>query len=151
MMSAAKLVTLLRPIIPHLPKAVQRLMPGVLAALPLAFEIAHLLYKHRGKINEIFENLAERTSTQSRRETDGIAAAIPRLPRRRARWLKRRLVYLPLALEIVKASNRKKMKRFRNLTASLPGNVKKKIGRILQPDRRPSRWNVSQRFRRSAD
>ena len=151
MMSVEKLVTLLRPIIPHLPKAIQRLMPAVLASLPLAFEIAHLLHKHREKIKEIFENLAELASTQSKKETDGIAAAIPRLPRRRARWLKRRLVYLPLALEIAKASNRKNMKRFRNLTAPLPGNVKKKIGRILQRDRRPSRWNVSQRFRRSAD
>ena len=76
----------------------------------------------------------------------GVEAAIPRLPRRRARWLKRRLVYLPLALEIVKASNRKNMKRLRNLTAPLPGNVKRKIRRILQRDKRPSRWDVSHRF-----
>ena len=151
MTSVEKWLKLLRPIIPHLPKAVQRLMPGVLAALPLAFEIANLLYKHREKIKEIFENLAERASTESRQETDGIAAAIPRLPRRRGRWLKRRLVYLPLALEIVKASNRKKMKRLRKLTAPLPGNVKKKIGGILQRDKRPSRWDVSERFRRWTD
>ena len=151
MMSVEKLLKLLRPIIPHLPRAVQRFMPGVLASLPLAFEIAHLLYKHRGKIKEIFENLTKRASTQSRRETDGIAEAIPRLPRRRARWLKRRLVYLPLALEIVKASNRKNMKRLRNLTAPLPGNVKRKIRRILQRYSRPSRWDFSHRFRRWAD
>ena len=151
MMSVEKLLKLLRPIIPHLPKSVQRFMPGVLAALPLAFEIANLLYKHRGKINEIFENLTKRASTQSRQETEGIAEAIPRLPRRRARWLKRRLVYLPLALEIVKASNRKKMKRLRNLTAPLPGNVKRKIRRRLQRNRHPSRWDVSERFRRWAD
>ena len=151
MMSVEELLKLLKPIIPHLPKAVRRLMPGVLAALPLAFEIANLLYKHRGKIKEIFENLTKRASTQSRQEADGVEAAIPRLPRRRARWLKRRLVYLPLALEIVKASNRKNMKRLRNLTAPLPGNVKRKIRRILQRNRRPSRWDVSQRFRRWAD
>ena len=148
MMSVEKLLKLLRPIIPHLPRSVQRFMPKVLAFLPLAFEIANLLYKHREKIREMFENLAERVSTQSRRETDGIAEAIPRLPRRGARWLKRRLVYLPLALEIAKASNRKNMKRLRNLTAPLPGNVKRKIRRILQRDRRPSRWDFSQRFRR---
>ena len=130
MMSVEKLLKLLRPIIPHLPRSVQRFMPGVLAFLPLAFEIANLLYKHREKIREMFENLAERVSTQSRRETDGIAEAIPRLPRRGARWLKHRLVYLPLALEIAKASNRKNMKRLRNLTAPLPGNVKRKIRRI---------------------
>ena len=151
MMSVEKLLKLLRPIIPYLPKAAQRLMPGVLAFLPLAFEIAHLLYKHRGKIKEIFENLTKRASTQSRQEADGVEAAIPRLPRRRARWLKRRLVYLPLALEIVKASNRKNMKKFRKLTAPLPGNVKRKIRRILQRDKRPSRWDVSQRFRRWVD
>lgn len=148
MMSVEKLLKLLRPIIPHLPRAVQRVMPGVLAFLPLAFEIANLLYKHREKIREIIGNLAEGVSTQSKRETDGIAEAIPRLPRRRARWLTRRLAYLPLALEIVKASNRKNMKRLRNLTAPLPGNVKKKIGRILQRNSRPSRWNFSHRFRR---
>ena len=151
MMSVEKWLKVLRPIIPHLPKWVQRFMPGVLAFLPLAFEIANLLYKHREKIREIFENLSERASTQSRGETDGTAAAIPRLPRRRARWLKRRLVYLPLALEIAKTSNRKNIERLRNLTAPLPGNVKRKIRRILQRDRRPSRWDVSQRFRRWAD
>ena len=132
MFGVDKWLKLLRPIIPHLPKHVQRLMPGVLAFLPLVFEIANLLYKHREKISEIIGNLAERVSTQSRKETDGLAETIPRLPRGRARWLKRRLAYLPLALEIVKASNRKNMKRFRNLTAPLPGNVKKKIRRILQ-------------------
>ena len=148
MVSVEKWLKLLRPIIPHLPRAVQRFMPGVLAFLPLAFEIANLFYKHREKIREIIGNLAERVSTQSKRETDGIAKTIPRLPRRRARWLTRRLAYLPLALEIAKASNRKNMKRLRNLTAPLPGNVKRKIGRILQRDSRPSRWNFSRRFRR---
>ena len=151
MFSVDKWLKLLKPIIPHLPKYVQRLMPGVLAFLPLAFEIANLLYKHRGKIKEILGNLAERVSTESRKETDGLSETIPRLPRGRARWLKRRLMYLPLALEIAKASNRKNMKRLRNLTAPLPGNVKRKIRRILQRDSRPSRWNFSHRFRWWAD
>ena len=122
-------------------------MRGVLASLPLAFKIANLLYKNREKIREILGNLAEKVSTESRKETDGLSEMIPRLPRRRARWLKRRLAYLPLALEIVKASNRKNMKRFRNLTAPLPGNVKRKIGRILRK-RRPSRRGFFHRFRR---
>ena len=148
MTSVEKWLKVLRPIIPHLPRSAQRFMRGVLAFLPLAFEIANLLYEHREKIREILGNLAERVSTQSRRETDGIAEAIPRLPRRRARWLKRRLMYLPLALEIAKTSNRKNMKRLRNLTAPLPGNVKRKIGRILQRDSRPSRWDFSHGFRR---
>lgn len=148
MVSVEKWLKLLRPIIPHLPRAVQRFMPGILAFLPLAFEIANLLYKHREKIREILGNLSERVSPQSKRETDGLSETIPRLPRGRARWLKRRLAYLPLALEIAKASHRKNMKRLRNLTAPLPGNVKRKIGRILQRERRPSRWNFSHRFRR---
>ena len=148
MFSVEKWLKLLRPIIPYLPKAVQRFMPGVLALLPLAFEIANLLYKHREKITEILRNLAEGVSTQSKRETDGIAETIPRLPRKRARWLTRRLAYLPLALEIAKASNRKNMKRLRTLTAPLPGNVKRKIDRILQRDSRPSRWNFFRRSRR---
>ena len=147
MFSVDKWLKLLKPIIPHLPKAVQRLMPGVLAFLPVAFEIANLLYKHRGKISEILRNLSERVSTESRKETDGLSETIPRLPKGRGRWLKRRLAYLPLALEIAKASHRKNMKRLRNLTAPLPGNVKRKIGRILR-ERRPSRRGFFQRFRR---
>ena len=140
MFGVDKWLKLLRPIIPHLPKAAQRLMPGVLAFLPLAFEIANLLYKHREKIREIIGNLAEGVSARSRRETDGLSETIPRLPRRRARWLKPRLRYLPFALEIAKASNRKNMKRLRNLTAPLPGNVKRKIRKILQRRSRSSRW-----------
>ena len=150
MFSADKWLKLLRHIIPHLPRSVQRLMPGVLAFLPLAFEIANLLYKHREKISEILRNLAERASTESREETDGLSETIPRLPRRRARWLKRRLAYLPLALEIVKASHRKNMKNLRNLTAPLPGNVKRKIDRILKRDSRSSRRGFFHRFGRRA-
>ena len=150
MFSVEKWLKLLRPIIPHLPRAAQRLMPGVLAFLPVAFEIANLFYKHREKIKEILGNLAERVSTESRKETDGLSETIPRLPRGRGRWLKRRLAYLPLALEITKASHRKNMKRVRNLTAPLPGTVKRKIGRILQRNRRPSRWNLFRRFWRLA-
>ena len=148
MFGVDKWVKLLRPIIPHLPKYAQRLMPGVLAFLPLVFEIASLLYKHREKISEILRDLSERVSTESRKETDGLSETIPRLPRGRARWLKRRLEYFPLALEIVKASNRKNMKSLRNLTAPFPGNVKRKVHRILQRERRPSRRDFFQRFRR---
>ena len=148
MLGVDKWLKLLRPIIPHLPKYAQRLMPGVLAFLPLVFEIANLLYKHREKISEILGNLAERVSTESRKETDGLSETIPRLPRKKARWLNRRLAYLPLAIEIVKASNRKNMKRLRNLTAPFPGNVKRKVHRILQRERHPSRRNFFQRFRR---
>ena len=148
MFSVDKWLKLLRAIIPHLPKSAQRLMPGILAFLPLVFEIANLLYKHREKISEILRNLTERVSTESREETDELSETIPHLPRGRARWLKRRLEYLPLALEIAKASHRKNTKRLRNLTAPFPGNVKKKVHRILQRGRRPSRRDFFQRFRR---
>lgn len=140
MFSVDKWLKLLKPIIPHLPRAAQRFMQGVLAFLPVAFEIANLLYKHRGKIKEILKDLTERVSTESKKETDGLSETIQRLPRGKGRWLKRRLAYLPLALEIAKASHRKKKKRLQNLTAPLPGNVKRKIRRILRRNRRPSRW-----------
>ena len=148
MFGVDKWLNLLKPIIPHLPKAAQKLMPGVFAFLPVAFEIANLLYKHREKIKEILKNLAERVSTQSKKETDWLSEMISRLPRGRGRWLKRRLAYLPLALEIVKASHRKNMKKLRNLTAPFPGNVKTEVHRILQRERRPSRRDFFQRFRR---
>ena len=148
MLSVEKWQKLLKPIIPHLPKTAQRLMPGVLAFLPVAFEIANLLYKHRGKIKKILRNLSEGVSTESRKGTDGLSETIPRLPRGRARWLKRRLMYLPLALEIAKASHRKNMKRLQQLTAPLPGNVKRKVQRILQRERRPSRRGFFHRFGR---
>ena len=88
MFDADKWLKLLRAIIPHLPKAVQRLMPGILAFLPVAFEIASLLYKHREKISEILGNLTERVSTESRKETDGLSKTIPHLPRKKARSVK---------------------------------------------------------------
>jgi hypothetical protein len=103
---------------------------------------------NRGKIKEILENLNERASSQSKKETDGLSETLPSLPRAKGRWLKRRLAYLPLALEIAKASNRKNMKKVQNLTAPLPGNVKRKVRRILE--RRPSRQGFLHKFRRRA-
>ena len=148
MFNVDKWLKLLRPIIPHLPKAVQAFMPKVFIILQVVFEIANLLYKHRKKIKEILENLTKRVSTESREETDGLSETIPRLPKRRARWLKSRLECLPAALEIVKASNEKNMKRLRNLTAPFPDDVKRGIDRILKRGRRPSRRGFFQRFRR---
>lgn len=75
--------------------------------------------------------------------TDGLAETMPRLPRRRARWLERRLKYFPLAPEIAKASHQKNMEGIRNLTALLPGNVKREVRRILQRERHPSRRGFS--------
>ena len=46
MISLGALQKALTGIMPHLPRRLQRLMPGLLPCLPLAFEIAKHLYKH---------------------------------------------------------------------------------------------------------
>ena len=46
MISLAALQKALTGIMPHLPKGLQRLMPGLLPCLPLAFEIEKALKKH---------------------------------------------------------------------------------------------------------
>ena len=48
-------------------------MPGFLACLPLALEVAKLLYKHRQKIKDTIEDLTERTSAQTKQVSDSIA------------------------------------------------------------------------------
>lgn len=139
MISIGALQKALKAVIPLLPKGVQRLMPAVLGSLPLVFEIVKLLYKHRKQNKDIIDNLAGQTSDQVRRETQGIKETIPHLPKRVARWLKRRLAYLPLALEIAKASNRRNVERVNSLIAPLPSWVKRKIHRILRRSHRRSR------------
>ena len=148
MISIGALLRALKAVIPHLPRGVQRLMSGVLAFLPLTFEIAKLLYEHREQIRDIIDNLTGQISDQVRRETQGIAETIPHLPKRVARWLRCWLAYLPLALEIAKASNRKNIERVRGLIAPLPSRVKGKIRKILRRYHRRSRWNLFRRFQR---
>ena len=126
------LLDALKVIIPHLPKKVQKLMPGFLACLPLALEIARLLYKHRQEIRDIIENLTKHTSAQAKQVSDSIAMAIQRLPKKVGRKLSRLLKYLPFALEIAKASYRKKDKKVQRLTTSLPKKTKRKINRLLK-------------------
>ena len=95
-------------------------MPGFLAFLPLALEITRLLYKHRQEIRDTIENLTKRTSAQTKKVSDGIAMTVPRLPKKVGRKLRRRLKYLPFALEIAKASyrkNRKKSSAFNNFAS----------------------------------
>ena len=114
-------------------------MPGFLAFLPLALEIARLLYKHREEIRDTIENLTKRASRQTQKVSNGVAMAIPRLPKKVGRKLRRRLKYLPFALEIAKASYRKKRKKVQRLTTSLPKKTKRKIDRLLKRYHRPRR------------
>ena len=131
MIDTAQLLNASKVILPHLPKRVQKLMPGFLAFLPLALEIARLLYKHRQEIRDSIENLTERASKQTQKVSSGVAMAIPRLPKKVGRKLRRRLKYLPFALEIAKASYRKNRKKVQRLTTSLPKKTKTKIDRLL--------------------
>ena len=132
------LLDALKAIFPHLPKGVQRLIPGFLACLPLALEIAKLLYKHRQEIRDTIENLTERTSAQAKQVSDSIAMTVPRLPKKVGRKLRRRLKYLPFALEIAKASYSKHRKKVQRLTTSLPKKTQRKIDRLLKRHQRIS-------------
>ena len=132
MINTAPLLNASKVILPHLPKRLQKLMPGFLAFLPLALEIAKLLYKHRQEIRDITENLTKRASDQTKKVSDGIAMTVPRLPKKVGRKLRRRLKYLPFALEIAKASYRKHRKKVQRLTTSLPKKTQRKIDRLLK-------------------
>ena len=107
-------------------------MPGFLAFLPLALEIAKLLYKHRQEIRGVIENLSKRASTRTKKVSNGIAIIAPRLPKKVGRKLRRRLKYLPFALEIAKASYRKNRKKVQRLTTSLPKKTQRKINKLLK-------------------
>ena len=141
MINTAPLLNASKVIIPHLPKSVQKLMPGFLALLPLALEIAKLLYKHRQEIRGMIKNLTKHTSKQTKKISDGVAATVPRLPKKVGRKLSRRLKYLPFALEIAKASYREKHKKVQRLTTSLPKKTQRKIDSLLKRHHRPRRLN----------
>ena len=113
-------------------------MPGFLAFLPLALEIARLLYKHRQEIRGVVENLTEQASTRTKKVSDSIAMTVPRLPKKVGRKLRRRLKYLPFALEIAKASYSKHRKKVQRLTTSLPKKTQRKIDRLLKRHQRIS-------------
>ena len=122
-------------------------MPGFLAFLPLALEVAKLLYEHRQEIRDTIENLTERTSAQAKQVSDSITMTVPRLPKKVGRKLSRRLKYLPFALEITKASYRKNRKKVQRLTTSLPKKTKRKIDRLLKRHHRYRRLNFLHGFR----
>lgn len=146
MINTAPLLNASKVILPHLPKKVQKLMPGFLAFLPLALEIAKLLYKHRQEIRGVIENLTEQASTRTKKVSNGIAIITPRLPKKVGRKLRRRLKYLPFALEIAKASYRKNRKKVQRLTTSLPKKTQRKINKLLKRHHR-RRLNFLHGFR----
>ena len=147
MINTAPLLNASKVILPHLPKRLQKLMPGFLAFLPLALEIARLLYKHRQEIRDITENLTKRASDQTKKVSDGIAMTVPRLPKKVGRKLRRRLKYLPFALEIAKASYRKHRKKVQRLTTSLPKKTQRQINRLLKRHHGRRRLNFLHGFR----
>ena len=126
------LLDALKFILPRLPKGVQKLIPGFLAFLPLAIEIAKLLHKHRREIRDIIENLNERASAPAKQVSESIAMTVSHLPKKVGRKLSRLLKYLPFALEIAKASYRNKHKKVQSLTTSLPKKTQRKIDRLLK-------------------
>ncbi|MCY3740045.1 MAG: hypothetical protein OXH00_03385 [Candidatus Poribacteria bacterium] len=141
MINTVPLLNASKVIIPHLPKSLQKLMPGFLALLPLALEIAKLLYKHRQEIRGMIKNLTKHASKQTKKISDGVAATVPRLPKKVGRKLRRRLEYLPIALEIVKASYGKNHKKVQSLTFPLPNKINKKIDKLLKRHHRPRHLN----------
>ena len=126
------LLDALKFILPHLPKRVQKLIPGYLAFLPLAIEIAKLLYKHRREIRDFIDNLTQRASEPAKQVSDSIAMTVSHLPKKVGRKLSRLLKYLPFALEIAKASYRNNHKKVQHLTNSLPKKIQRKIERLLK-------------------
>ena len=128
-------MTALRPainaVIPHLPKAAGITLTRILPFLPLAMEIAKILYKHREKIGMVASKLAAHTSSGIKKGAAGVVKTVPYLPKKVGRKLRRYVEYLPLALEIVKMSYSKKGKRFHKLTKKFPNEVKQKINKLL--------------------
>ena len=146
MISLEALKKALIAITPRLPMSLQKLMPTLLPCLPLAFEIAKLLYKHREKIRDTIDPLTKQVSNEVRKGTDSIADIFSHLPKKIGRKLRRWSAYLPFALEIAKASYEKNSRNVRRLTDPFPSKIKRKIGRILKRHHQPLRSNL---FRRS--
>ena len=104
------------------PKALRRALLAIISRLPvrlvpffpfllLALEIAKLLYKHRKEIRDTIGPLTKQVSNEVRKGTDGIADVFSPLPKKIGRKLSRWSAYLPVALEIAKASYEKIVKK----------------------------------------
>ena len=134
MISLAALRHAMNAVIPHLPKAAGVVLTRSLPYLPLALELAKVLYKHREKIGTVVSDLATHTTNEITRVT----RAAPYLHKEVGRKIKGCLQYLPLTLEIAKHSleNNKKV---RSVTRQFPNEVKQKIERLLNSHQCPCR------------
>ena len=148
MVSMTALRPALNAVIPHLPKAAGAALTRMLPFLPLALELATVLFKHREKIRVVVSKLAVYTSTEIKKGTAGVAKTVPYLPKRVGKKLRHCLQYLPLALEIAKASYRKKGRRLHKLTREFPKEVKQKINEILNKYQCQCCTNLFKKFSR---
>ena len=148
MISMAALRPALNAVIPHLPKAAGAALTRMLPFLPLALEIATVLFKHREKIGTVTSKLAGHISTGIKQGTAGVVKTVPFLPKRVGEKLRHCLQYLPLALEIAKASYRKKGRRLNKLTSEFPNEVKQKVSRTLNKYQCPCCTSLFRRLQR---
>ncbi|MYC74253.1 hypothetical protein F4X10_00570 [Candidatus Poribacteria bacterium] len=119
-------------------KALQRALPAIISRLPvrlvpffpfllLALEIAKLLYKHRKEIRDTIGPLTKQVSNEVRKGTDGIADIFSPLPKKIGRKLSRWSAYLPVALEIAKASYEKIVKKLVISQLHFQARLKRKL------------------------
>ncbi len=148
MISMTALRPALNAVIPHLPKAAGAALTRMLPFLPLALELATVLFKHRQKIGKVASKFAVHTSIEIKKGTAGVVKTVPYLPKRVGKKLRHCLQYLPLALEIAKASYRKKGRRLYRLTSEFPNEVKQKISRTLKKYQCPCCANLFKKFPR---
>ena len=147
MISIGVLEKALKGIAPYLPIAARRLIPGILSLLPLVFELAALLYKHREEIGELTGHLTKQVSNEVKKDANGIAVFVSHLPKKTARKVRQGVAYFPVALAIAKVSYEKSSGNMGRLIEPFPRKVKKKMGKIIKRHHRRSRWKV---FRRSS-
>ncbi len=148
MVSIAALRPALNAVIPHLPKAAGAVLTRTLPYLPLALELATVLFKHREKIGTVASKLAVHTSTGIKKGTTGVAKTVPYLPKKIRKKLRHCLQFLPLALEIAKASYKKEGRRLYRLTSEFPNEVKQKISGTLNKYQCPCCANLFRKFQR---
>lgn len=142
MISIAALRPALNAVIPHLPKAAGVALTRTLPFLPLAFELAKVLFQHREKIGTVTNKLVVHTSNGIKKGTTGVVKVVPYLPKKIGRKMGRCLQYFPLTFEIAKASYSKNSNRVCELTKQFPSEVKQKISRTLKRHQCPCCSNL---------
>ena len=79
MISMTALRPALNAVIPHLPKAAGAALTRMLPFLPLALELATVLFKHRQKIGKVAIKFAVHTSIEIKKGTAGVVKTVPYL------------------------------------------------------------------------